>query len=76
MMILFLVLEVAGGTYIYNQQEEFQENIQKSISKVVEKSYGNDRSVTVKMDAIQAEVGHLIRLLRSKFIFNIFKYYA
>ena len=64
MMILFLVLEVAGGTYIYNQQEEFQENIQKSISKVVKKSYGNDRSVTVKMDVIQAEVGHLIRLLR------------
>ena len=55
-MLLFLVAEIAGGAYIYNQQDEFQENLQKTIQRAVTKDYGNRPEVNIKMDLIQTGV--------------------
>ncbi len=55
-MISFVTAEIACGAYIYNQQDEFSKNIEKSILEVVE-NYGKGPSLTEKMDIIQSEVG-------------------
>ncbi len=55
-MLLFLIAEIAGGAYIYNQQDEFLDKLHKTISKAVEKDYSNAPEVTFKLDLIQSGV--------------------